>query len=83
MGGGFNEQEMCNRLSREFQVAVRESRKAGYMGYPIDDITNLICEPLNSRTSREQTYFDHGQIPVWFYPFLEVYQRERNLFLPT
>jgi len=29
---------------------------------------------------REETYFDHGEIPVRFYPFLEVYQREWNLF---
>jgi len=74
---------MCDCLSRKFEVAVREGREAGYMGYPIEDITNLIREPLNSRTLREQTYFDHGQVPVRFYPFLKVYQRKRNLFSPT
>jgi len=74
---------MCNCLSCEFEVAVRESREAGYMGYAVEDIANLIHEPLSSLTSGEQTYFDHCQIPVRFYPFLKVYQRKRDLFLPT
>ena len=53
------------------------------MRYPVDNITNLIREPPNSQTSREETYFDHGQIPIWSYPFLEIYQREWNLVSPA
>jgi len=74
---------MRDCLSCEFEVAVRESRKAGHMGYPVDHITNLIRESLNLRASRKGAYFYQGQIPIRFYPFLEVYQRERNLIPPA
>ena len=39
-------------MSRKFKVAVYESCEARYVGYPIDDVANLICEPLNSRPLR-------------------------------
>ena len=71
---------MCDCLSREFKVTVYESRNARYVGYPVDDVANLVREPPDPRSLRKGTYFDHGQIPIWFYPFLEVYQREWDLF---
>ena len=39
----FDEQEMRDCLPSELKIAVCESRNARYMGYPVDDMTNLAC----------------------------------------
>lgn len=58
-------------MSGEFKVAVCQSRKARYVRYPVDNVTNLTGQPRGSKL-REKVHLDHSQIPVWFYPFLEV-----------
>lgn len=70
---------MRDCLPCEFKIAVRERRKAGYVGYPIDNITDLTRRSgfMNYWT---KAYLDHGKIPVRFYPLPEVYQCKWDLF---
>jgi hypothetical protein len=59
-GRRFDEQEMCDGFSSKFKITVGESRKTGYMGYSVDDGTNLISKPRSSRTLSEKAYLGHG-----------------------